>query len=58
MPVYVAEDPLDCVVKGTGKTAEDLEKLKNILINSRKRKQYKNTIKTLIRREGCIEKTK
>ena len=33
MPVYVAEEPLDCVVKGTGKTLEDLEKLKNVLIN-------------------------
>ena len=38
MPVYVADEPLDCVVKGTGKTAEDLEKLRNILINARKRK--------------------
>ena len=38
MPVYVADDPLECVVKGTGKTLEDLEKLKPILINSRKRR--------------------
>ena len=38
MPVYIAEDPLECVVKGTGKTLEDLEKLKDILINARKRK--------------------
>ena len=38
MPVYVAESPLDCVVKGTGKTLEDLERLKTVLINSRKRK--------------------
>ncbi len=38
MPVYVAETPLDCVVKGTGKTLEDLDKLKNVLINSRKRR--------------------
>ena len=38
MPVYVAEDPLDCVVKGTGKTLEDLERLKNVLINARKRR--------------------
>lgn len=37
MPVYVAEDPLDCVVKGTGKTFEELEKLKRVLVNSRKR---------------------
>ena len=28
MPVYVAEEPLDCVVRGTGKTLEDLENLK------------------------------
>ena len=38
MPVYIAEDPLDCVVRGTGKTLEDLERLKTILINARKRK--------------------
>ncbi len=37
MPVYVAEDPLDCVVKGTGKTLEDLERLKTVLINSRRK---------------------
>ena len=37
MPVYVAEEPLNCVVKGTGKTLEDLERLKTVLINSRKR---------------------
>lgn len=38
MPVYVAEDPLDCVVKGTGKTLEDLERLKTVLINARKKR--------------------
>jgi len=38
MPVYVAEEPLDCVVRGTGKTLDDLERLKTVLINSRKRK--------------------
>lgn len=38
MPVYIAEDPLECVVKGTGKTLEDLERLKSVLINARKRK--------------------
>lgn len=36
MPVFVAEDPLDCVVKGTGKTLEDLERLKSVLINARR----------------------
>ena len=38
MPVFIAESPLDCVVNGTGKTLEDLEKIKTVLINSRKRK--------------------
>lgn len=38
MPVYIAENPLDCVVKGTGKTLEDLDRLKNVLINARRRK--------------------
>ncbi len=38
MPVYVAENPLDCVVKGTGKTLEDLDKLRSVLINARKRR--------------------
>ena len=38
MPVYIAETPLDCVVKGTGKTLEDLDRLKTVLINSRKRR--------------------
>ena len=38
MPVYIAENPLECVVRGTGKTLEDLEKLKTILINARKRR--------------------
>ena len=37
MPVIIAESPLDCVVNGTGKTVEELEKLKSVLINSRKR---------------------
>ena len=38
MPVYIAENPLDCVVKGTEKTIEDLEKLKSVLINSRRKR--------------------
>lgn len=36
MPVIVADNPLNCVVKGAGKTLNDLEKLKTILVNSRK----------------------
>jgi len=38
IPVYIAEDPLDCVVKGTEKTLQDIEKLRTILLNSRKRR--------------------
>ena len=38
MPVYIAEEPLDAVVRGTGKTLQDLERLKTVLINSRKRR--------------------
>ena len=38
IPVYVAHEPLDCVVKGTEKTLEDLEKLKDVLMNSRRRR--------------------
>ena len=38
MPVYISENPLECVVKGTGKTLEDLERLKTVLINARKRR--------------------
>jgi rod shape-determining protein MreB len=38
MMVYVAEAPLDCVVRGTGKTLDDIEKLKNVLMNSRRRR--------------------
>ncbi len=38
MPVFIAENPLECVVRGTEKTLEDLEKLKAILVNARKRK--------------------
>lgn len=36
--VYIAEEPLDCVVRGTGKTLENIEKLKKILINARNRR--------------------
>lgn len=38
IPVFVADEPLDCVVRGTGKTLEDLEKLREVLINSRRRR--------------------
>lgn len=38
MPVYVAENPLECVVKGTEKTLADLEKLRDVLTNAKKRR--------------------
>lgn len=38
MPVYVAENPIECVVKGTEKTLSDLEKLKTNSINSKKKR--------------------
>ena len=37
MPVYIAENPLECVAKGAEKTLEDLEKLRTVLSSSRKR---------------------
>lgn len=38
MPVYIAEQPLNCVVNGTAKTIEELEKLKSLLVNSHRRR--------------------
>ena len=38
IPVYIAQDPLDCVVKGTEKTLEDIEKLKDVLMSSHRRR--------------------
>lgn len=38
MPVYIAEKPTECVVKGTEKTLADLEKLKTILTNAKKKR--------------------
>ena len=38
MPVYIAENPLECVAKGAEKTLEDLEKLRAVLTNSRRRR--------------------
>ena len=39
MPVYVAEEPLDCVVRGAGKTLEDIERLGRVLVNARNNKR-------------------
>ena len=38
MPVNVAEQPLNCVVNGTAKTIDDLEKLKSVLMSSRRKR--------------------
>lgn len=38
MPVYIAESPLECVAKGAEKTLEDLEKLRDVLMNSRRKR--------------------
>ena len=32
MPVYIADDPLTCVVRGTGIILEKLDKFKEVLI--------------------------
>lgn len=36
MPVHVAENPLDCVVKGTGVALEEIKSLKRVLITPKK----------------------
>ncbi|HCC07938.1 MAG TPA: rod shape-determining protein [Clostridiales bacterium] len=36
MPVYVANDPLTCVARGTGMTLEHIENLKTVLISPRR----------------------
>jgi len=38
MPVYVADDPLTCVVRGAGLVLEDLDKLKGILVTTQHEK--------------------
>ena len=38
MPVHVAENPLDCVVNGTGIVLEKIDELKGVLISPRKPK--------------------
>ncbi|MGM0409667.1 MAG: rod shape-determining protein [Bacillota bacterium] len=36
IPVHIAENPLDSVVNGTGKTLEEIESLKEVLVSSKK----------------------
>ena len=31
MPVYIAENPLDCVALGTGKVLDDIDRLRELL---------------------------
>lgn len=38
IPVFKAEQPLDCVVLGTGKVLEEIDTLSNVLLSSRKSK--------------------
>jgi rod shape-determining protein MreB len=38
MPVYIADDPLTCVVRGAGLVLEDLDKLKGTLVTSQHEK--------------------
>lgn len=39
LPVHIAENPLNCVVMGTGRVIDEIEALKNVLASSRKRQQ-------------------
>ncbi len=36
MPVHIAEDPLDCVALGTGAVLENMDELRNVMINARR----------------------
>ena len=36
LPVNVAEDPLTCVVRGTGKVIENMQQFSKVLIKSRR----------------------
>lgn len=38
IPVNIAEAPLDCVVKGAGKVLDDLDNLKGVFINSKRKR--------------------
>ena len=36
MPAYVAEDPLTCVVRGTGIVLEEIDVLRRVLVRSQR----------------------
>lgn len=38
MPVYIADDPLTCVVRGAGLVLEDIDKLKDVLVTTQHEK--------------------
>ena len=38
IPVNIAENPLECVAKGAGKVLDDLDSVKGVLVNSKKRR--------------------
>ena len=38
IPVNIAENPLDCVVRGAGKVLEDLDNLKDVFVNAKRRR--------------------
>jgi rod shape-determining protein MreB len=33
MPVHIADDPLTCVVRGTGRVLEELDQLERVLVS-------------------------
>lgn len=37
IPVFIAEQPMDCVVLGTGRVLEEIDVLSNVLLSSRKK---------------------
>lgn len=41
MPVYIADDPLTCVVRGTGLVLEDIDELKEVLVTTQYEKSPK-----------------
>ncbi len=36
IPVHIADEPLDCVAKGTGIALEEIDSLKSVLISPKK----------------------
>lgn len=36
IPVFVADNPIDCVVVGTGKVLEEIDTLSSVLVSSKR----------------------